>query len=93
MDFDATMAQLDQILQADRQRKEVSLGLLRSVVGALDGSAPPLEDAGDGDEGRLPRRVTATSVPFVPIPKRKTRGGQFGPAVLAKLRSEALSRR
>jgi hypothetical protein len=90
--FDATMAQLDQLLQADRDRKQGSLALLRSVVRDLDLVAPEDDDPVGRDEG-LRRGWTAPRTPFVPIPKRTTHGGRFGPAVMAKIRRQALAKR
>lgn len=93
MTFDATMAQLDQILQADRQRKEGSLALLRSAVQALEGPPAPWEPSG-GDEAVAPRRTaTPERMPFVPMPKRTTHGGRFGPTVVARIRAAALAKR
>lgn len=95
MSFDQTIAELDRLLQADAARKEGSLDLLRSAVRRLDGDLlPPAEDTGAAVDERLQerRRVTTSGEPFVPLPKRKTHGGRFGPAVIAKLRAEALRR-
>jgi hypothetical protein len=90
--FDRTIAELDQLLQADAARKERSLGLLRSVVRNLDGGLlPPDEEPMVAGDGRPQRRgVMPAARPFVPMPKRTTHGGRFGPAVVAKLRERAL---
>lgn len=92
MSFERTIAELDQLLQAEAARKEGSLGLLRSVVRNLDGSLLPSDEepvAGDGRPGHR-RGVMPAAPPFVPMPKRTTHGGRFGPAVVAKLRERAL---
>jgi hypothetical protein len=95
MSFDETIQQLDHILQADRARKEGSLALLRSAVQRLDGSPslPDVEPLVERYERRDRRGVTNPPEPFVPLPRRTTHGGRFGPAVVAKLRAEALGRR
>lgn len=92
MTFDATMAQLDRLLQADRDRKQGALALLRAVVRDLDLAASEADDPLDRGEG-LRRGWTAPRTPFVPIPKRTTPGGRFGPAVMNKIRREALAKR
>jgi hypothetical protein len=86
------MARLDQLLQAERQRKEVPLNLLRSVVKGLDGVLPSPDEPGAdlGDVARPVRRATAPSRPYVALPRRTTHGGRFGPAVVAKMRARAL---
>jgi hypothetical protein len=90
--FDETIAQLDQIFQTERQRKERPLTLLRAVVMGLDGDSHPPEP-GDGDVVVSQRRATAPlGTPYVPIPKRTTHGGRYGPAVIAKFRARALAR-
>lgn len=94
MSFDETMASLDQLLQADAARKEGPLALLRSAVSRLDGEPLPPSEAPQGDPGLgHPRRLTPDEAPWVPLPRRKTHGGRFGPAVVAKLRAEALGKR
>ena len=88
MGFSETMADLDHILKADRDRKAGALALLQSVVDGLDGALLPPED-----EPVIERRggvSPAASAPFTPMPRRTTHGGAFGPAVRAKLRSEAV---
>lgn len=93
LSFQQTIAELDQLLQADAARKAESLALLRTVVRNLDGELlPPDEDPGAGDGRLVARRLTNDGEPFVPMPKRTTHGGRFGPAVVAKLRAQALRR-
>jgi hypothetical protein len=92
--WDETIAQLDGLLQADRERKQGSLALLRSVVQGLEGAAPPLDEPLEGgNEGRSLRGWTAPRDTFVPLPRRKTHGGNWGPAMRAKLRAQALAKR
>ena len=90
MSFDETISDLDQLFQADRARKEGSLALLRSAVQRLDVVAP-----GDEPTDLTPSRGSTAPArsPFVPLPKRTTHGGNYGPALRAKLRAQALERR
>jgi hypothetical protein len=91
---DETIRQLDQLFQAERARREGSLALLRSVVQRLEGPLTPDPEPLEQGGGRgAPRGVTTPAVPFVPLPQRTTPGGRWGPAVRAKLRSEALAKR
>lgn len=62
---------------------------MRAATLALDALLGADEDDPVAQVGRLPR-VPPARQPFVPLPKRKTHGGGFGPAVVAKLRQEAL---
>jgi hypothetical protein len=92
--IDATIAQLDSLFAADRARQRESLARLQSIVSALDGSSSlTVDEHAEGSVWQERRReVTAPAEPYVPLPRRKTPGGRFGPAVVAKLRSEALGR-
>ena len=92
MTFDETFRQLDQIVQAERARVENDRLRFAADTQRLDGSLlPPDETLIERDEGRRSRRgLTSPGEPFVPLPSRTTHGGRFGPAVRAKLRSEAL---
>jgi hypothetical protein len=91
--FDETNQALDGLFQADRQRKESYLALLRSAVQQLAVVAPgdePLDILPGGGRGATAPAPTRN---FVHLPQRTTHGGNFGPAVRAKLRAQALAKR
>lgn len=92
MTFDRTIAELDALLKADATRRSDALQQLRSVVKGLDGGLLPPDDdpMRAGGERLGHRRDLPPARPFVPMPQRKTHGGRFGPAVVAKLRDRAL---
>lgn len=97
-DSSETIEQLNGLLNAERSRRRDGIRLLEAAVARLDG--PPvgdLEDEPVSRERRDERSVRSGSrpdpVPFVALPKRTTRGGDYGPKVRAKLTAEALAKR
>lgn len=97
MTFDETNAALDRLLGAERARKDADLERLRASVAGLgvpvgmpDAEPEPMEASPTG--GQPARGGAPQPVPSVTLPQRTTHGGDFGPAVRAKLIREALDR-
>lgn len=88
--IERTLDDLSRILRAESERKALPLASLRETVARLDLGSPPEVEQGTAPPPAL-RRVTAPER-WVPLPRRTTHGGRFGPAVAAKLRAEALNR-
>jgi len=95
---DETIDQLNGLLNAERTRRRDRLQALEAAVARLDGPpvgddevAPAPRDRRDERSGRSSPR--SDPVPFVALPKRTTRGGDYGPKVRAKLTAEALAKR
>lgn len=94
---DETVAQLDQLQQASRNRALTARQSLDAAVGRLGESSLPYMDpvaGGSPVAGPVPARdaPVAEPEPFVPLPQRTTHGGPFGPAVRAKLLAAALAK-
>jgi hypothetical protein len=97
---DETIAQLDRLHQASRDRAQTMRQSLDASISRLGDSTVPFVDAGfaeasggpvtDTSRGR-PQPV-APETPYVPLPQRATHGGPFGPAVVRKLIAEALAK-
>jgi hypothetical protein len=97
---DETVAELDRLNQKAQAQRAPSLRRLEAQVARLDvgpgtvddePSSPPPRSERDGDRPR----VTADRpdpVPFVPLPRRNTPGGPWGPAMVEKLTSIALEK-
>jgi|GEM_PF-5033783 len=99
--LDATIASLDALHQADRDRSRETLRSLESVVGQLGipsgfddeddrASAGPLERRDERSAGSAPSPDPA---PFVALPQRTTHGGPWGPKMREKLTAIALGKR
>jgi hypothetical protein len=98
---DETIAQLDRLQQASRDRALTMRQSLDAAINRLGDSTVPYVDALGSNEAaggpvtetsrRRPQPV-APETPYVPLPERSTHGGPFGPAVRAKLIREALAK-
>lgn len=95
-----TLAALDGLRNAERQRNLDGLRRLEAAVARLDGPpVPDLELGGSELQGRSDvRRERSVApppdpAPYVALPRRRTHGGDFGPKVRAKLTEEALRKR
>lgn len=95
-----TIAALDGLRNAERQRDREWFQRLEAAVARLDG--PPVPDLEGGSElqgrsdVRSERSVGSSKpdpAPYVALPRRRTHGGDFGPKVRAKLTAEALGKR
>jgi len=94
---DETVAQLDQLHRASRERALTTRLSLDAAVARLgDSSLPWVEPGGEaagGDyRGVSPPRSPSPAEPYFPLPERTTHGGPFGPAVRAKLLAAALAK-
>lgn len=94
---DETIADLARLQATTQATQAARRARLDGVVARLNDSS-----VGQGDEGVVPerrergedrRQASADPEPFVALPQRTTRGGDFGPAVRAKLTREALAKR
>lgn len=90
---------LNELLEKDRTRRSVDLEKLRASAARLDAlysvseATEPVVEAPRASYGPTAARPEPQAeVPFVPLPRRTTHGGNFGPAVRAKLIAEALER-
>lgn len=95
-----TIARLDSLQNADQIRRARHRSDLASAVARLDAVGPSPDDseparaAGSRDErDRGSARKGTDPAPFVALPQRTTRGGDFGPVVREKLIAEALGKR
>jgi hypothetical protein len=96
---DETVAQLDQLHRASRERALMTRQSLDASVARLGESSAPFVDAGPAVAGGP---VTETSrgrpqpapakEPYFPLPERTSHGGPFGPKVRALLLAEALAK-
>lgn len=95
---DETIAQLDLLHQSIRNRALTARQALDATVARLGESSAPFVEPGDPQPpsgGTAPPRngaVAEPSLPFVPLPRRTTHGGDWGPAMRAKLTAEALAK-
>lgn len=93
---DTAAAQLSALVARQAADKEAWLEKLRQHVRGLDDSAgdlsstSPGEIEGQGAEPQGQRFRPPQPQPEWKPPQRRTHGGNFGPAVMAKLRREAL---
>ena len=97
---DETVAQLDQLHRASRERARATRLSLDAAVARLGESSAPFVDQMVGTDPQPPSGGTGPSrsgavaeeSPYFPLPERTTHGGPFGPAVRAKLLAEALAK-
>jgi hypothetical protein len=95
---DETIAQLDLLHQSNRNRALTARQALDATVARLGESSVPFMEPDDPQppygSARERSHPTATepSLPFVPLPRRTTHGGDWGPAMRAKLTAEALAK-
>ena len=96
---DDTIEQLERLHAASQARRTDYLGQLRAVVAGLDRGSPeePPEVGPDAGPERRRRNEERRSSglegePFVALPQRTTRGGDYGPAIRGKLIREALAK-
>lgn len=96
---DETIERLNGLHLAERNRRRDGGRNLEAVVARLDAAVPVQLD--DEPESRTPRErderstrsvVDPDPAPFVPLPRRTTHGGAYGPAVRAKLTAIALDK-
>ena len=95
---DETVAALDQLHRASRERALATRQSLDAAIARLGDSSLPFVDgmAGDGPAtapaGPPRPRPVDDETPYYPLPQRTTHGGPFGPAVRAKLLAAALAK-
>lgn len=87
-----SMALLDRNNQAEEARRAKTRLSLDSAVAGLSVEGAPL-DLTDLRTDAPRGGVMASPRSFVPMPRRSTHGGPFGPAVRQKLVDEAMGRR
>lgn len=88
--IDDTIADLDRLRQTDRARKSHWLERLQRSVDDLGIGTPPEPESGEGQErGRIEHPA---GIPFLPLPRRNTPGGNFGPAVRDQIRLDQLAK-
>lgn len=95
---DETIASLDRLFQAESARRSDGRRALEAIVARLDAvslaepdETPLAPREGSRDERGRRSVVGPDPAPFVPLPRRTTHGGPFGPKVREKLTAEALS--
>ena len=92
-----TSAELDSLFAADRMKRAVALAEFEAYLRRLDEATaldpPPAHDPQvfrSGVPSSLPGpEDEPEDVPWVPLPRRTTHGGDFGPRVREKLIAEA----
>ena len=97
---DETIAQLDQLHRASRERVLSNRLSLDAAVARLgDSTIPFVDDLAEAvsrppADGTVPsrNRPVADETPFVALPQRTTHGGPWGPAMVRKLTAEALAK-
>jgi len=96
---DETVAQLDQLHRASRERARATRLSLDAAVARLGDSSLPFVDqmggeaaGGDYRDASSPRPPSPAPPPYFPLPERTTHGGPFGPAVRAKFLAAALAK-
>lgn len=91
---DETIAQLDQLHAASRNRLAENRLRLERIVAGLDGATTdepePTPERRERPEDRRPS--TSDPAPFVALPQRTTHGGPWGPAMRDKLTRIALEK-
>lgn len=94
--LDATVSALDRLHQASESRRTLSRRLLDGalarldavVTGDIEGTYAPART--NGAEDRRP--PAPDPAPFVPLPRRTTHGGPWGPAMREKFTREAIEK-
>jgi len=90
---DETIAQLDQLQQASRERALTARQSLDAACAGLGYSSVPfvgeVDGAGPTGVPAATPRQPAAETPNYPLPQRTTHGGPWGPAVRAKLLAAA----
>jgi uncharacterized membrane protein YccC len=88
--IDETVAALDYLHRPAQERRARHLDDLRAVVAGLDGGMGTDAEADEGQVRERPMRSPGS--PYLPLPRRNTPGGQFGPVVREKIREQALEK-
>ena len=94
---DETIAQLDQLHLASRERQMAWRRTLDDATARLgDSSVPFMEPDAPGPPAARSSAArvgtVAAETPFVALPQRTTHGGRWGPAMVRKLTAEALAK-
>lgn len=97
---DETIARLDGLNLAERNRTQRGLRDLEAAVARLD-QASGVDQPGEPEQAPRERRnerdvrsdPTPDPLPFVALPQRTTHGGPWGPAMRERLTAEALGKR
>lgn len=91
---DETIEAFDRLQQSTLLRRSHDLQRLESVAAGLNGAYQDEPEAPLTRERREDRPATgAAPEPFIPLPKRTTHGGPFGPKVAAIITAEIVRKR